>query len=102
MSAAVNFHPLFDDDVHQARDWFDSRDPGLGSEFVADLYAVIQQVVEFPEAHPVKHGEIREALVQRFRFRLFYRLRGDHLLIIGTMHGSREVHHWLRTRADWL
>ncbi|MCB9932909.1 MAG: hypothetical protein H6841_05730 [Planctomycetes bacterium] len=98
MSLPIIFLPEFYEDVREAVTWFNSRAPGLGGKFTADLASALNVIVANPRAYPVVQGEVRQAIIRRFRFRLFYALRDSSLIFIGTVHGARDVEEWLRSR----
>lgn len=44
------FHPIAEDELNQAADYYDEQQAGLGLEFVEEVYLTIQRIIEFPQA----------------------------------------------------
>jgi toxin ParE1/3/4 len=74
MSWRVEFAPEVQRDVSEAAEWYESRQPGLGAEFVEEIICVWDALVESPllnyRRHPTKN--IRWCYPQRFPYRVIY------------------------------
>ncbi|HEY6233087.1 MAG TPA: hypothetical protein VIW64_17620 [Pyrinomonadaceae bacterium] len=49
-------------DVESAFDWYESEEPGLGSEFLEQLRATYQRIIDNPLGYQQQPGGIRRAL----------------------------------------
>ena len=47
------FHPKAEAEFFDTIDYYESRDPGLGSDFAEEVYATIRNIVSFPRTWPV-------------------------------------------------
>jgi hypothetical protein len=94
----IDYLPEFWLDVVDAAEWFDEQRPGLGREFVIAVDLAIDTISLNPLGFRVIADDIRRFTVRRFRFLLFYEVSADRLLILGTVHGARDVNRWLRQR----
>jgi toxin ParE1/3/4 len=77
-------------DMREARDWYDRRREGLGSEFllaVADAMLVLE---EAPERQPIYYRDFRRLLTDRFPFKVFYRIGGNDVIVYRVLHGARD------------
>jgi plasmid stabilization system protein ParE len=84
-------------DIEQTYQWYESRRPGLGEEFLQALNATRDRVIEHPEAFPGLHRATRRALIRRrFPYGLFYRVYGDTIVIVACMHARRNPRRWQR------
>ncbi len=91
----------------EAYEWYETRSPGLGEEFVA-VDEVLVATREAPQRFPVVHRdgdlEVRRARLRRFPFGLFFiwnhRETGD-TSVIACLHARRDPRRWLR-RTRWL
>lgn len=70
MTLAVEYRPSALDDVEEARDWYEARQPGLGRRFVSLFNATVDQVRDFPFASTEVFEGVRRALVPVFKYRV--------------------------------
>ena len=66
----VIFIPEADDDVAGSYDWYESREPGLGEEFLRSIEACVRGIQRHPEMYPVAIDEFRRAPIRRFPFEI--------------------------------
>jgi toxin ParE1/3/4 len=98
MARSVRYHPLFEFDVLNAAEWYDGRQPNLGSDFVVRVRIAVHQLLADPErSSSVEYG-IRYCPVQRFPHVVFYDLTESEVLILGVMHTAQESAKWLYRR----
>ncbi len=88
------FHPDAERELHEAVDYYEDVDPGLGYDLSVEVYSAIQRAVAHPRAWPVLEGEIRRALVRRFPYGVLYVEAEDTLLIIAVMNLHSEPNYW--------
>ncbi|MBI5141090.1 MAG: type II toxin-antitoxin system RelE/ParE family toxin [Nitrospirae bacterium] len=91
----MGFRPEALDELAEARNWYNGRVKGLGSEFVRAVEARIASIRRMPDAYPVIHGNVRRALLRRFPYAILYCLNGEEVLIIACFHASRNPDEWL-------
>ena len=48
MTLQVRFVPAALDELHAADDWYEQQTPGVGAEFVAEVWQVIERTAEWP------------------------------------------------------
>jgi plasmid stabilization system protein ParE len=94
----VVYLPMFDCDVLEATSWFESRANGLGAEFARAVAAELKAITRHPQAYPMVRGEVRRTIIRRFRYLIFFLERESELLVIGLVHGSRDLDRWLGSR----
>ncbi len=90
----VVFRPQAQEELVEARGWYEDRRSGLGAAFAAAVDSAIERVSERPSAYPRLHGEIRRALVRRFPYGLFFRVLEDEIVVLGVVHGRRHPETW--------
>jgi plasmid stabilization system protein ParE len=94
MSFVIRFRPEIVDDLEDAARWYDSRQPGLASEFLHECRRACDHIVEHPEyLAPVATG-IRSLRLHRFPFVLHYRLEGTTVVVFAIMFGGRDPSAW--------
>jgi hypothetical protein len=74
MARSLRYHPLFDSDVLNAAEWYDGRQPILGSDFVVRVRRAVDQLIADPERRTSIDYGVRYWPVQRFPYVVFYDL----------------------------
>ena len=103
MSWRVEFRPEVEADFAEAANWYESRQPGLGAEFVEEIIRAWSALSDAPllmsRRHPTK--DIRWRFPDRFPYRIVYQVhegRGS-VLVIAVLHAARDDSHW-RARSS--
>jgi plasmid stabilization system protein ParE len=93
------FHPAALAEIEHARDWYESRRPGLGAEFVDE----VERAVALLEADPTSFARAPESrvarrlLLTRFPYWLVFALLDDgEALIVALAHARRRAGYWRR------
>ena len=86
----ILYVPEIADDLADARDWYECRSDGLGSEFIRMAYAGFEELLEFPEKYEEIHGFFRRALLRRFPYSIYYQCSGNTVTVYGVFHSSRD------------
>ncbi|MXW37058.1 MAG: type II toxin-antitoxin system RelE/ParE family toxin [Acidobacteria bacterium] len=66
----------------------------MGSLFLAAVETCAESVRAFPDAGRVVREEIRRQLAGGFPYAVLYRVTGDHLRVLATMHTKRRPTYW--------
>jgi plasmid stabilization system protein ParE len=77
----------------EAADWYE-RTAGLGAEFVARIRDALSRIGSMPELHAVVYQDIRRAVIRRFPYNIYYRVRADRVEVIAVFHGRRDPSVW--------
>ena len=99
MTLQVRFVPAALDELHAADDWYEQQAPGVGAEFVAEVWQVIERTAEWPAlaprvAVPGTSSEVRRAALRRFPYGLVYLVRDDVLWVVAVAHSRRCPGYW--------
>ena len=94
MSEPVTYTPEAALDVAEAYDWYESREPGLGEDFLRCVEACALMIQRHPQMFPVAVDEFRRALIRRFPVEIFYESAGDGIRIYSVFHCSRDPQKW--------
>ena len=81
-------------DQIEAAMFYESREVGLGAEFVEELERVIQRVEEHPYAGSPGPRGTRSRLLERFPYSVVYRVDADEILVVALQHHSRDPRRW--------
>ena len=95
------FTPLASVDIEEAHHWYEAQRVGLGDEFRASLELVWGLLMQFPEAGPVVHRDLRRVLLPRFPLAVYYRVTGESIEVRGCVHQHQNPNAW-RRRAQSL
>jgi hypothetical protein len=69
LSLPLEFHPLVQDEIDDAHQWYEGRSPGLGDDFLATLRGALDDICANPAVHGFALADIREALLAASRTR---------------------------------
>ena len=87
-------------DIAAASRWYDDKQPGLGTDFIAAVDAAFVTILERPEAWAADPcyapKVVRRYVMHRFPFVIFYRVGERTLEIAGLAHTSRRPGAWQR------
>jgi toxin ParE1/3/4 len=98
MARLLRYHPLFDSDVLDAAEWYDDRQPNLGSDFLTRVRRAVNRIIADPERRTSVDFGVRYWPVERFPYVVFYDLTESEVLVLGVMHTSRDPKKWLSRR----
>ncbi|MCR9142746.1 MAG: type II toxin-antitoxin system RelE/ParE family toxin [bacterium] len=70
--------------------WYNSRRAGLGPVFLASLDRIMERISKFPAQFPISYRDYRQALMDRFPYRIFYREEQQEIQILAVLHVSRD------------
>jgi toxin ParE1/3/4 len=57
-----SFHPEAETEFHEAIDYYEECESGLGEDFAIEAHTTIQNILTYPEAWPTLDGDIRPVL----------------------------------------
>lgn len=90
MNRRVSFRPEAEAEALETRDWYEGRQPGLGTTFRAALDETVQRAIENPLLYRRVRGETRRAILTRFPYAVYFRLVGDDILVLA-VHGRQHL-----------
>jgi toxin ParE1/3/4 len=98
MNWRVVIRPEVEQDVAEAASWYDSRQAGLGAEFVEDVIRVWDALEANPLLNSRRHlrKNIRWRYPERFPYRVIYEVvEGEQTVIVAAvLHAARHDRHW--------
>jgi toxin ParE1/3/4 len=90
VSWQVTIRPAAHVDLREARDWYDQRREGLGTEFLLAIADAMLVLEEAPQRYPVYYRDFRRLLTDRFPYKIFYRVEGQAVIVYRVLHGARD------------
>jgi toxin ParE1/3/4 len=94
MTLPLVFRPVAQAEFVAATAWYEDQRPGLGGDFVAEVQQVLETIANHPERYSVADGDVREALVSRFPYCVYFRVKPDWIVVIAVFHTSRDPSLW--------
>ena len=88
--------PTVELEVEAAFAWYEGEEPGLGFEFVEELRAAYQRILDHPFAYHDLRSGIRRALTRRFPYAVFFSVEGETVVILAVLHTARDPEEWQR------
>jgi hypothetical protein len=95
----VRYHPLFDQDVIEAANWYDDRSAGLGDAFSANVLFSVSEIFSDPERFARTTAGLRYSRVERFPYVVLFDLAGTEILMLGVLHTARSMEKWRESRG---
>ena len=86
-----------EDDLLEGALWYEGLEDGLGKDFLAEVRAAIERTSENPLLYPSlrSNPDVRRVLTRRFKYRIFYILRTDAIVIFAVLHAARHDRRWI-------
>ena len=94
MTLPVVWTPEANDDLLDARAWYDNIRTELGERFALSVEATVEAIAERSSQFPVVYRNRRRAGVRRFPYGIFFELREDRIVVIACFHGRRNPRRW--------
>jgi toxin ParE1/3/4 len=88
-----------DDEVRAAFHWYESERLGLGNEFLAELRATYERIIDGPLRYQeIRHGA-RRALLHRFPYIVYFVIEDEAVIVFAVLHARRNPAIWQGRRG---
>lgn len=94
MSRSLVFREQARKEFDAAGDWYERERPGLGNAFLTEVDRILGRVLDNPEAFPEMLDGVRKAVVKRFPYCLYFRIRGNTVVVLAVFHSARNPAQW--------
>jgi toxin ParE1/3/4 len=98
MSWRVVIRPEVEQDIAEAANWYELRQPGLGIEFVEDVIRVWDALAKNPLLHSRRHPNknIRWRYPEKFPYRVIYEvIEIEQIVVVAAIvHAARDDKTW--------
>jgi plasmid stabilization system protein ParE len=94
MTLPIIFHPEALAEFDDSAVWYERQCPGLGADFLARVQLVFDRLVAFPRMHQVVVRDVRRAVVSKFPYVEYYRVRPDCIEVIAVHNTRRDPARW--------
>jgi plasmid stabilization system protein ParE len=102
MTFTVQVRPDVEEDALAGYAWYEAKAEGLGEEFLAALYAGIQNIQSNPRMYRNVYGSFRRSLLRRFPYALYFVIDDEthSIIIVGLFHCARDPEHVAKTLGN--
>jgi plasmid stabilization system protein ParE len=83
-------------DIAAVEAWYEGERPGLGREFLDEVEASLLRISRRADAYPFVYRDAKRAIVRRFPYNIYFRVRGLEARIIAVVHQRRNPQTWQR------
>ncbi|MBN8443580.1 MAG: type II toxin-antitoxin system RelE/ParE family toxin [Thauera sp.] len=92
----ILFRPQARAEFDAAGDWYEAELRGLGEAFLDAVEAQLSRIATNPLLYPAVYRDVRKAALKRFPYCIYFRLRGDTVVVLAVFHTSRNPESWKR------
>lgn len=78
--------------------WYEERKSGLGIAFLVAVQRVLDQISANLFRYAIVLDDVREGLVRRFPYAVYFRVEDLRIVILAVFHASRDPEAW-KSRA---
>jgi plasmid stabilization system protein ParE len=90
----VFWTPEANQDLLEARTWYDNVRSELGERFALAVETTVEAIAEHPLQFPVTYQSRRRAGVRRFPYGIFFEVQQNRIVVIACFHGRRNPKRW--------
>jgi hypothetical protein len=90
----VIYHPEAAKELIEAAQFYEERVRGLGTEFLDAADRAVGVILNAPERWRVLESDVRQYLMPRFPYAVYYRVLRDHIRVLAFKHHSRHPSYW--------
>jgi plasmid stabilization system protein ParE len=86
--------PEAERDLAEAFKWYEEKRLGLGQDFIKEVEALFRAVERNVFRHAIVYKNVRQALLRRFPYKVFYYVEADKAQVIAIIHAKRSPESW--------
>jgi hypothetical protein len=90
----ARFTSIAELELKEAMEFYETKQAGLGAEFLATVEAATQLIETHPLAWMALSPRTRRCRTHRFPYGLFYQIRESEILIVSVMDLRRDPKRW--------
>jgi plasmid stabilization system protein ParE len=94
MSLPLIVTPEAEEDIAEARAWYNRQRAGLGDDFVDQVDAALDRICRIPKGATEVYPGVRRVVLRRFPYGAFYRVDEDQIAVLAVYHSKRDPRGW--------
>lgn len=75
--------------------WYHLREANLSARFRAEVYEMLRRIAQFPSAYMRFRYSVRRALMDRFRYYIYFAFDAQRVVVLAIVHQRRADSMWL-------
>lgn len=89
-------NPEAERDLSEAKDWYDHRLNGLGTQLIARVTETFLRIQQFPEAFATVFPPLRMLVTEQFPYSVVYRSDPEQITVVAVYHVRRNPRELLK------
>lgn len=98
--SSIRHDPSAAEELRNAADWLNQRNPRAGARFIATVKAKLQEIRKTPRRWPLEKDGTRRALLRKFKYLIVFREIKNVIQIIAYAHTSRRTGYWRKRLGE--
>jgi plasmid stabilization system protein ParE len=94
MTIPIIFRRTAQDELDDAGDWYEKERQGLGEAFFNSIEDLLKQIADRPNQFPMLYRDVHKAVVKRFPYCVYFRVRNRHITVLAVFHTARNPAVW--------
>lgn len=90
----VLFHPAAEQEMDDAREFYDRQIFGLGTKFLNEVEYSVDLIQKFPKRWPIVENNIHKYHLQKFPYHICYEVYSKFIHILAIAHEKRDPNYW--------
>jgi plasmid stabilization system protein ParE len=92
MAYKVKLLPIVHSDLREAKKWYQDKNEILAQEFKEEVDIEVEYIGEYPHHFQRRYKELRQSLLHRFPYSIFYLIDEEkkRIIVFGLLHTSRN------------
>jgi hypothetical protein len=90
----ITFLEIAQIELDQAIDYYNSKSPGLGDDFLGEVVKALNRIGEYSEAWHRLSKRTRRCQTRRYPYGIIYQIRSDEVLIVAVANLHRRPDYW--------
>lgn len=92
MDYVIKLLPIVKTDLQKTKKWYNKKKNGLGEEFKLEVNREIDYKKNHPEYYQLKYKELRQSLINRFPYAIFYLVEPakKRVIVFDVLHTKRN------------
>lgn len=85
-------------EVTEILEWYETQNDRLVFDFHEEYLASVEKLKVNPEAYGYIHGEYRRLLMEKFPYKIIYKISGNKVILYRISHTSRDDSKWFKNK----
>lgn len=90
----LNYHNLAEMEIESSLSWYEERSKQAFDQFRIRLASVLNYIIQSPERFPRVYDEFRSARVNKFPYKIIFRIEQGTVYVIALAHDKRDPEYW--------